>query len=606
MRDMLKFWLVICIAFFANTINAQTSSKTDSLLTLLKNHPQKDSIRVKYLINTAFSLLYTAPDSTLLLSQQALEISKQQNLKQGLYLSYSHIGMAYYQNNSYKKAISNYFKALNIAEDLNNTLFQSRVHSNLANIYADFGEFNKALNSYKKSFEIAKTNSDTIYQIIALANIGVLQSERDSLIDLGILNLKQALNLAEKIKHEQYITFFNLNLGLSFKKKKEYIKAINYYKEVLNFNGETKKTYDNLLAYNNLSTASFEIKDYKATEFYANKALDIAKEFNDLEWQSSAWATLSEVYSAKNKYKLAFQAYQNYSELKDSLDLINTKAEILKLQDDYKHDKEKLLLTAKHDKENLLNLQEINNQKAINRIIVISAITILVLLFLGFYVYKRKQESQFNLKVAETELKALRAQMNPHFIFNALNSVSKYITSNNSNLANNFLIKFSNLMRQTLENSEKKDITVKEDLQLLKNYLEIECKRFVNGFKYKIEVDEELNSENVLVPPMLLQPFVENSIWHGISKMNGSGCVTIEAKVQNDMLCYTVDDNGVGRKNPNGKRHNSKSMGISITQNRIDILNKQKKANGNLKIIDKDKGTRVEITLPFQTLFSNG
>ena len=227
--------------------------------------------------------------------------------------------------------------------------------------------------------------------------------------------------------------------------------------------------------------------------------------------------------------------------------------------------------------------------------------------------YRRKQdavakskEAEFKTKVADTELKVLRAQMNPHFIFNSLNSIGSYIVNNDTSAANNYLIKFSKLMRQTLENSEKEEISLKEDLELLNTYLEIEKKRFLSEFNHKIMIDDTLDVENVLVPPMILQPFVENSIWHGISKSDKKGSIEIKVEQHESKIIYSVEDNGVGRLKSNEKKMlHKKSLGIKITKNRIDIINKRKGINASLKIIDKNQGTKVEIYLPLTKVFND-
>ncbi len=229
---------------------------------------------------------------------------------------------------------------------------------------------------------------------------------------------------------------------------------------------------------------------------------------------------------------------------------------------------------------------------------------IVLVSIIGFILYRRKEQAQFKTKVADTELKALKAQMNPHFIFNSLNSISDFIVKNDTVSATNYLTKFAKLMRQTLESSEKQEILLKEDLELLKTYLDIESRRLNNRFTYEIIVDDEIDIENVLVPPLILQPFIENSIWHGISKLDKKGHIAIEYKRDNHMILCAVEDNGVGRKRTeNYKLKKNPSLGIKITKNRIEIINQLKKTKGTVALIDKDYGLRVEVKLPLQLAF---
>ncbi|WP_372937273.1 sensor histidine kinase, partial [Seonamhaeicola sp.] len=178
--------------------------------------------------------------------------------------------------------------------------------------------------------------------------------------------------------------------------------------------------------------------------------------------------------------------------------------------------------------------------------------------------------------------------------------------SNKVDDASNYLTKFSKLMRQTLEVSMYENITVEEDIKLLENYLDIEKKRIPNTFNYEIIVDDDIDKSNVLVPSMIMQPFVENSIWHGVSKLNGAGAITIQIKkINNQQLCYSVDDNGVGMPLANKKNTAHTSLGIKITNDRIAVINKIKKTNAEVKIINKSVGTRVEVVLPFQLAYLN-
>jgi LytS/YehU family sensor histidine kinase len=207
--------------------------------------------------------------------------------------------------------------------------------------------------------------------------------------------------------------------------------------------------------------------------------------------------------------------------------------------------------------------------------------------------------------VSDTELKALRLQMNPHFIFNSLNSIGDYMHKNETSTAQDYLTRFAALMRMTLENSEFPEIALSEDLKFIELYLQVESKRLPGRFSYAIEVDESIDIENTLVPPLILQPLIENSIWHGFKSKDRTGHILIEIKKEDEMIVCSVDDNGLGR-NMNGiVNKNKRSLGIRNTKDRISIINTKKRSDGALKIIDKanDGGTRVEVRLPLQTAF---
>jgi len=286
------------------------------------------------------------------------------------------------------------------------------------------------------------------------------------------------------------------------------------------------------------------------------------------------------------------------------------KEEIAKLEAKYEYEKKEATLTAVHDKKQALQEAEITRHKFIKNTSIYAGSSLAIGLIIGFILYKKKQEAiaitketAFNLKVSNTELKALRAQMNPHFIFNSLNSINAYITKNDMENASNYLTKFSKLMRETLEKSTQKEITLNEDISILRTYLDIENKRANNSFTYTINVDEDIDPENTLIPPMILQPFVENSIIHGLRNNVQNGEIAIHYTQKEGMLICSVEDNGIGRKASAKTGKNKHSLGMSITKSRIEIINKIKNTNGNLHIIDKPNGTKIEVKLPLTLAF---
>ena len=215
---------------------------------------------------------------------------------------------------------------------------------------------------------------------------------------------------------------------------------------------------------------------------------------------------------------------------------------------------------------------------------------------------EKKHQAEFSSHVSDTELKALRAQMNPHFIFNALNSISNYISKNNLPAADEYLTKFANLMRSVLENSDLKTVSLEEDLKVLELYMQLESIRLNNKFTYKIILANDIDKENTMIPPLILQPFVENSIWHGIAHKEGKGEIIITIKKDGNIINCNVDDNGLGLKQTTQEAQR-KSMGMKITRSRIEILNKIEKTNASVSLLSLQQGTRAEVRLPFQLNF---
>ncbi len=239
----------------------------------------------------------------------------------------------------------------------------------------------------------------------------------------------------------------------------------------------------------------------------------------------------------------------------------------------------------------------------------ISLSVLLTASLITFFAKARINKLITDKETAQFKLLALRSQMNPHFIFNSLNSIQHFIISKENNTALIYLSKFSKLVRKILENSAENKIALSEEISFLKNYIEIESLRFDHGLDYEFIInEEEVNPDITEIPSMLIQPYVENSIIHGLMNKNGKGKITIEFKAEKHILKCIITDNGIGREKAREiKSHNEtthKSMGISITKNRLDVLNKSDEFIVTVSISDvylEDKsigGTQIEIIIP--------
>ena len=217
---------------------------------------------------------------------------------------------------------------------------------------------------------------------------------------------------------------------------------------------------------------------------------------------------------------------------------------------------------------------------------------------------KEAQETADNKARAELEIKFLRSQMNPHFIFNSLNSVQKYIWENKEEDAAEYLASFAKLMRAILENSQKETVTLKKEMEIMKLYIELEHRRSNGHFDYTIRMDETLDLDKVQIPPLLLQPFIENAIWHGLNKKESKGNLLISIEQNKENLVCIIEDDGVGRSfKQEGKVLDKKSLGIEITKQRIHQLMHDRYSENSLMVEDKiesgiPSGTKVIITIP--------
>ena len=210
---------------------------------------------------------------------------------------------------------------------------------------------------------------------------------------------------------------------------------------------------------------------------------------------------------------------------------------------------------------------------------------------------------------AEIEMKALRAQMNPHFIFNSLNSINKYILKSDHINASKYLTRFAKLIRLILDNSNSREVALSDELEALRLYVEMEALRFTKKFIYEIIIDENVAVDSLQVPPLIIQPYVENAIWHGLLHKQSGGRLSVLVKTTADnMLQCTIEDNGIGRTRAKELKSKSatanKSLGMKLTEERISMLNQYTSLNASIQIHDlhnsngEAAGTKVIVTIP--------
>jgi len=225
---------------------------------------------------------------------------------------------------------------------------------------------------------------------------------------------------------------------------------------------------------------------------------------------------------------------------------------------------------------------------------------------------KEKLKSQYEKKLANVEMTALLAQMNPHFLFNSLNSIDSYIIKNESGKASEYLNNFARLMRLILQNSRSNYTSLKDEIEALDLYLQMEGLRFKDKFLYEIKIADGMDTSSVTIPPMLIQPYAENAIWHGLmhKKDGATGKVEIIINQNDNKLVCVVQDNGIGREKAAEIKaqkpgNHKRSMGMQITADRIEMINKLYNTSTCVQIFDlKDMegnpaGTKVVLTIPF-------
>lgn len=319
-------------------------------------------------------------------------------------------------------------------------------------------------------------------------------------------------------------------------------------------------------------------------------AYDIAlQKGHTLEAQKSV-KKLDSLYNISENTDASVKLYRNF--LGKLPDLVSKDRSLVdnKILEDTEQ-KISQLLQEKKLKDELIRKKNIFNYSLIGVLVLLTGLIIFI-----FRTLKKVQIK--NKKIA---LQSLRREMNPHFIFNSLNSVNHFIATNNELEANQYLTKFSKLMRGVMENSSEDFIPFQQELDLLLNYLALEKTRFADKFDYEIEVDESLNTQNLKVPGMLIQPFLENAVWHGLRYRTDKGFLSLKFTKNNDLLKITIKDNGIGieesKKQKTEHQKTREGRGMKNTLERIRLLNDLYKKNIICTVKDSENGVFVEVSM---------
>ena len=498
-----------------------------------------------------------------------------------------------------KKSLSNYEKTILL--------------EGIGDAYLKMQNFTKAISSYQEGLAVAK-------QHLIAPKITDLNSK-----------IAQAYN--QKGEKEKAKTYYNNSLNLAAKENKK--RAVEEQIQVAEFNSANEDYNDEIALRKkaiegikdiekdsiipNESPITSQKQNYKIGNAYLlqndldsaityfEKSKEEADEKGDLDVKMNSTRKLSEVNFRSGNIEKGIAYSEEFENVVDELyaqkvqeisqaarrsrSIAEQQNRITSLESDRALSKSKYELTQERNKS--------------QQLIIYSLIGgLLLLLVTAYFMYKYiKQQRLANNLLA---LKSLRSQMNPHFIFNALNSVNSFIASNDERTANKYLSDFSQLMRSVLENSEEDFIPLKKEVELLELYTKLEHFRFQDKFDYSINVDESIDVEEFQIPPMLLQPYIENAVWHGLRYKTEKGHLRIAIKPRSkDEITITITDDGIGRerskalKTTNQKKQNSK--GMNNIKKRVAILNEMYKDKVDVTIEDyqdlNDAGTKVVVTL---------
>ena len=439
----------------------------------------------------------------------------------------------------------------------------------------------------KKGTSAEKTE---VYQQMAETNIQLNQK------DMAIENYEKALSnaIGQRSDEKQIeVTKIQNKIAEVYISDKQYDKAIEINKEIVKEAAKTENIDRQIEQLQSLSSVYFIDNKKEQGITSLKKAYDLALEKGKTIEAKKSLELLTAQYLKEKNYKQSIDLYQGFLQKLDTLirsDSSLIDAKVFQLTENK---------IRQLEKERVLKDQLIKGKNTLNTVLIISIILMILLLLLiirSLYLNKVK-----NKKIA---LQSLRREMNPHFIFNSLNSVNQFIAQNNELEANKFLTSYSKLMRNVMENSNKDFIKLNKEIDLLKEYLDLEHLRFNDKFSYEIIVDEGIDTEAISIPNMLIQPHLENAIWHGLRYKEKKGFLKLTFILENNYLLIIIEDNGIGLtkskelKTKNQKVHESR--GLTNIRERVDLLNNLYKMNIRFQIKEKDTGNGVivEIYVP--------
>lgn len=415
----------------------------------------------------------------------------------------------------------------------------------------------------------------------------------------------QVVNLCERLGMSNRMAWHYLNVGRAYLALEENEQAKAFLQKVID-------TRDDLSldarasAYANLGFSAFEEGEHDTALELLDRAEHLHRELNPddytnltviASWRGRIELEQEEYEAAQTSFTQALQLAEAGEDLKMLAEVHSDFAALYAETGNYQLAYE---YQVEHDRIKEVYLEDLDRRQQQE-------------LEMKYQATRKQQETELlELKATRLQLKALRAQMNPHFIYNALNSIQNFITSNKGAVASRYLAKFAKLMRQSLDYSDEESISLEKEIEFLEDYLYINEKlRFEDRLSYRITVDDELEEDILGVPTMIVQPYVENALEHGL-RSRKDGLITVHFQlVDEDTICCIVQDNGIGRRkalaqqqnDPN--RPNYRSRGTQITEKRLELLRQSKDQEVMVRTIDlyddetgEAQGTRVEIMIP--------
>lgn len=490
-------------------------------------------------------------------------------------------------------------------EDISDSL-KTYVHLKLAATYFNLNTGSMAQKHYQAGIDLGmqgKSPGSVADGYYGLGNVSLLI---DSNYTVSLVSFKKSLHYALKSNDSTRVVLALRRLAWNHYLLKNYDSAIAYYNRVIPIASALQIQTTVANAYSNLATIYRDRGDFATATAYFEKGINLCLAIDDLYDLGGIYLDMSKMYERQGNIAKAYEYLLLNKRYSDWYLIKTSSSGYVDAQVKYQ--------TFKKEKD-LENLSNTLQQHQLFTYALAAALVLFliigILLYRQFRMNAKRKISDMNHQISEITQKNLRQQMNPHFIFNTLNSIQYYMYQHDKIATNEYLTKFSSLMRKILDNSEQTTVSIKEELDALQLYLELEQLRFKDKFSFILKIDENIDTLDYKIPTMFIQPFVENAIGHGLMHRETGGLLQIQLLLRDDFIECIIEDNGIGREASmeinRKKQPDHQSLGIKITQSRLNLVNSLYGKSMRIDYTDMiaadgtPAGTKVIIHIPMMT-----
>jgi len=602
-----------CLSVFLLLAWPLLAQNPDSLDIILRSTVH-DTVKTKKLNQQSWNFLVIGDHrNSYYYALEAKKMAQKSGFAKGLARAYNNVGNALYLQGNYPEALVNFLEALKLNERMGDKEGAAISYNNIGNLYDSMEKYDDAVKSHLKALELRKNSTNKYAVAQSYHNIGLAYCNKKE-YPKALENFFGSLAISRELRDTLMEATCYASLAIVYTDLKDYREELRYNLMALKLREQVGEQDEIAKSIANIGENYLLLNDLKQAEKYGRRAYEAAHELDNVELKEVASLALSNIYARKGEYSKALEYYKEHVVARESRFNSENTEKVVQAKMNFEFERERDKARLEQEKKDLLVKEEgriKELQLSRSRYLAIALVAVMILLLFGGFILMRQNRLRGEQRSMQLEQKLLRSQMNPHFIFNSLIAIESFIYKNEPRAAGRYLSGFAKLMRAILENSREEYVPLEKEVSALKHYLELQQLRFEEGFTYSIHVQEDINAEEIAIPPMLAQPFIENSIEHGIKHSHTAGKIEIKFSKQGSDLLFEVRDNGVGLERSaamKGSEEKHHSLATLITNERLNLLNKGKSQKIKIFIDDvKDpegrvRGACVSFRIPFREI----